>query len=255
MGGFRAFDLSGRRAVVTGGAKGIGLAIATALADAGADIGLLARSGPALEDAAGAVRAKGRRCEIATADVSDVAATAVAIGHLADALGGLDIFVNNAGYEEVRPSLEVDEALWERVVDTNLKGAFFAAQAAAGRMVEGGGAIINLCSLTSYVGIPTAVPYGSSKTGLLGMTRALAAEWASLGIRVNAIAPGYFHTAMTDVFYRDEHWQQAMLAKIPQRRFGRMDDIGGAVVFLASDASAYVTGHCIPIDGGYLASI
>ena len=257
MAGLSAFDLSGRRAIVTGGGRGIGLAIAEALAGAGADVGLLGRTSAALEDVAVAIRKAGRACATAVADVSDATATAAAIGNLADALGGLDILVNNAGYEEVRPSLEVDEALWDRIVDINLKGAFFAAQAATRRMqaAGNGGAIVNLCSLTSYVGIPTAVPYGSSKTGLLGMTRALATEWAPLGIRVNAIAPGYFHTAMTDVFYRDEGWQEAMLAKIPQRRFGRMEDLGGAVLFLASEASAYVTGHCIPIDGGYLASI
>jgi len=103
--------------------------------------------------------------------------------------------------------------------------------------------------------VPTAAPYGSSKTGLLGMTRALAVEWAPLGIRVNAIAPGYFRTAMTDVFYSDAGWQETMLSKIPQRRFGQMEDLAGAVLFLASDASAYVTGHCIPVDGGFLASI
>lgn len=256
MGGTQAFDLTGKRAIVTGASRGIGQAIATTLAAVGADVGLVGRNLAALSETEAAIKAGGRICVTATADVCDTTGTAAAIDSLAAALGGLDILVNNAGYEEVRPSLDVDEALWERIVDTNLKGAFFAAQAAAKRMEAGrGGAIINLCSLTSYVGIPTAVPYGSSKTGLLGMTRALAAEWAPLGIRVNAIAPGYFHTAMTDVFYRDEGWQEAMLAKIPQRRFGRMEDIGGAVVFLASDASAYVTGHCIPIDGGYLASI
>ena len=239
---------------MTGASRGIGQAIATALAAAGADVGLLGRNVSALAETEAAIRASGRRCVTAAADVCNVGETATAIETLAGALGGIEIFVNNAGYEEVRPSLDVDEALWERIVDTNLKGAFFAAQAAAKRMTSGG-AIINLCSLTSYVGIPTAVPYGSSKTGLLGMTRALATEWAPLGIRVNAIAPGYFHTAMTDVFYQDKGWQEAMLSKIPQRRFGRMEDIGGAVIFLASDASAYVTGHCIPIDGGYLASI
>ncbi|MDQ6434148.1 glucose 1-dehydrogenase [Mesorhizobium sp. LHD-90] len=251
------FDLSGRKAFVTGASRGIGQAIAEALAAAGADVAISARSLDSLTETKGKIEALGRRCVVQAQDVSDVSASAAAIAEAAKALGGLDILVNNAGYEEVRPSLEVDEALWDRIVETNLKGAFFAAQAAAKIMAAGGngGAIVNLCSLTSYVGIPTAVAYGSSKTGLLGMTRALATEWAPLGIRVNAIAPGYFHTAMTDVFYRDAGWQQAMLEKIPQKRFGTMQDIGGTVVFLASDASSYVTGHCIPIDGGYLASI
>ncbi|MEQ1951599.1 glucose 1-dehydrogenase [Mesorhizobium sp. CN2-181] len=251
------FDLSGRKAFVTGASRGIGQTIAVALADAGADVAISARKLDSLVETKVTIKALGRRCVVQAQDVSDVSASAEAIKEAAKALGGLDILVNNAGYEEVRPSLEVDEALWDRIVETNLKGAFFAAQAASKIMESNGkgGAIVNLCSLTSYVGIPTAVAYGSSKTGLLGMTRALATEWAPLGIRVNAIAPGYFHTAMTDVFYQDAGWQQAMLDKIPQKRFGTMQDIGGTVVFLASEASAYVTGHCIPIDGGYLASI
>jgi NAD(P)-dependent dehydrogenase (short-subunit alcohol dehydrogenase family) len=173
------------------------------------------------------------------------------------ALGGLEILINNAGMEEVRPSLEVDEALWDRILDTNLKGAFFCAQAAAAEMKRAGkgGAIINLCSLTSYRGIPTAVPYGASKTGLLGMTRALAVEWAPLKIRVNAVAPGYFRTELTDVFYHDASWQEAMLRKIPQGRFGQLDDLTGAAIFLASDAAAYITGQCFGIDGGILAAL
>jgi NAD(P)-dependent dehydrogenase (short-subunit alcohol dehydrogenase family) len=253
----RCFDLTGRKAFVTGASRGIGQAIAEALAGAGADVAVSARSVDSLAETRAKVEAFGRRCIAIAHDVTDIPGSSEAIAGAAGQFGGLDILVNNAGYEEVRPSLDVDEKLWDRIVETNLKGAFFAAQAAAKSMAAGGkgGAIINLCSLTSYVGIPTAVAYGSSKTGLLGMTRALATEWAPLGIRVNAIAPGYFHTAMTDVFYQDAEWQKAMLAKIPQRRFGTMQDIGGTVVFLASDASAYVTGHCIPIDGGYLASI
>jgi NAD(P)-dependent dehydrogenase (short-subunit alcohol dehydrogenase family) len=136
------------------------------------------------------------------------------------------------------------------------KGAFFAAQAAARIMSEGtGGAILNLCSLTSERGIPTAVPYTSSKSGLLGMTRALAAEWGRHSIRVNALAPGYYRTGMTEGFYKDPDWQEAMLGKIPLGRFGRLDDLAGAAVFLLSDAARYITGACLPVDGGILASI
>lgn len=251
------FDLTGRKALVTGASRGIGQAIADALAGAGADVAITARDEKTLSETALRIQALGKVAVGRSLDVTDTETCAKVVADVAEALGGLDILVNNAGYEEVRPSLDVDEALWDRIVSTNLKGAFFCAQAAARHMSSTGrgGAIVNLCSLTSYVGVPTAVPYGSSKSGLMGMTKALATEWAPLCIRVNAIAPGYFHTDMTDVFYRDPQWQEAMLAKIPQRRFGTMQDVGGAVVFLASDASAYVTGHCIPIDGGYLASI
>jgi NAD(P)-dependent dehydrogenase (short-subunit alcohol dehydrogenase family) len=148
----------------------------------------------------------------------------------------------------------VSEALWDEIVDTNLKGAFFCAQAAA-RQMHAGGSIINLCSLTSEIGIPTAVPYGASKSGMAGMTRALAAEWAAQRIRVNGIGPGYFRTALTEAFYADAGWQQDMLRKIPLRRFGRLDELGGAAVFLASDAASYITGQILYVDGGFLASI
>lgn len=248
------FNLHGRRALVTGASRGIGRALAEALAGAGADVAVTARDVSALTDTVAAIEALGRKAHAFAQDVRDVAASQTAIDAASDRLGGLDILVNNAGYEEVTPSLEVTEAVWDRVVDTNLKGAFFAAQAAARRMA-GGGSIINLASLTSYVGVPTAAPYGASKSGIVGMTHALATEWAGRGIRVNAIAPGYFRTAMTDVFYRDEAWQTAMLGKIPLGRFGALDDLSGAVIFLASDASAYLTGQCLPVDGGYLASI
>jgi len=250
------FDLTGRRALVTGASRGIGRTIALALAEAGADVAVSARNLEQLSETLSLVEQTGASCVALAQDVRDVGASVAAVGEAAATLGGLDILINNAGFESVRPSLDVDEALWDSIVDTNLKGAFFCARAAGRIMAEsGGGAIVNLCSLTSFVGIPTAVPYGASKTGLLGMTRALATEWAAHGIRVNAIAPGYFRTTMTEVFYEDEAWQERMLAKIPQGRFGGEGDLGGVVIFLCSDAAAYVTGHCIPVDGGYLASI
>ena len=249
------FSLSSKRALVTGASRGIGQAIAIGLARAGADVAIAARKLESLDETLPLIRAAGRRAIPIAMDVAKPEACAAGVAEAVEGLGGLDILVNNAGIEEVRPSLEVDEALWDRILDTNLKGAFFCAQAAAKAMKAGGGAILNLCSLTSEVGVPTAVPYGSSKSGLLGMTRALAVEWAPLGIRVNSLGPGYFRTALTDVFYQDKAWQQAMLAKIPLARFGKLDDLVGASVFLCSDASAYVTGIYLPIDGGYLASI
>lgn len=250
------FDLSGKNALVTGGSRGLGRAIAEALAAAGANVAVFARNVADLETTCRAIDAIGRRSVAIELDVRDVAACSVAIERAARDLGGLDILFNNAGTEEVRASLDVDEELWDRIVSTNLKGAFFCAQAAARIMAAGGGgSIVNLASLTSFVGIPTAVAYGSSKTGLLGLTRALAAEWAPLGIRVNAIAPGYFRTAMTEPFYQSDTWREAMIAKIPQCRFGTDHDLHGVSVFLASDASAYITGQCIAVDGGFLASI
>jgi NAD(P)-dependent dehydrogenase (short-subunit alcohol dehydrogenase family) len=251
------FDLSGKRALVTGASRGIGRAIAEGLAGAGAEVAVAARPSPDLKDAAASIERLGRRSAAISLDVSNVDDCARAVSTTIKELGGLDILVNNAGTEQVSPSLEVTEATWDKILDTNLKGAFFCAQAAAKAMQTAGtgGAIINICSLTSEVGIPTAVPYGSSKSGLLGMTRALAVEWAPLGIRVNGIAPGYFRTALTDKFFESEEWQKRMLAGIPIGRFGRLDDLVGAAVFLASPASNYITGHCLAVDGGYLASI
>lgn len=250
------FSLLGRKALVTGASRGIGEALALGLARFGADVAIAARDPAKLARVAAAIEATGRRAVPVAMDVSAVASVQAGVAAAAEALGGLDILLNNAGTEQVCPSLEVDEALWDRILDTNLKGAFFVAQAAAGYMKAGqGGTIVNVCSLTSAVGVPTAVPYGSSKAGLLGMTRALAAEWAPLGIRVNAIGPGYFRTEMTEVFYRDEGWARTMLAKIPAERFGDLRDLVGATVFLCSDAARYVTGQILYIDGGYLASI
>ncbi len=230
------FSLAGRKALITGGSRGIGRAIALGLEFAGARAMTAAREGAMI-----------------AMDVTDVESCRACIAQAAAQMGGLDILVNNAGVEQVSPSLDVDEALWDRIIDTNLKGAFFASQAAAKAMK--GGVILNICSLTSERGVPTAVPYGSSKSGLAGMTRALAVEWAPLGIRVNALEPGYFRTALTETFYQSEDWQKAMLAKIPMRRFGELDDLVGASIFLCSDAARYITGICLPVDGGTLAAL
>jgi NAD(P)-dependent dehydrogenase (short-subunit alcohol dehydrogenase family) len=246
------FSLEGRRALVTGASRGLGQAIAIGLAEAGADLVLAARDTEGLSGTGSQIRALGRNAEQIALDQSKPEA----FDDMAAIVGEIDILVNNAGIEQVCPSDKVSLEIWDRIVDTNLKGAFFVTQAVARGMIERrSGSIINLCSLTSYVGVPTAVPYGASKSGLLGITRGLAAEWAPFGVRVNAIAPGYFRTAMTEVFYEDEAWSDRMLGKIPMGRFGQGVDLAGAVLFLASNASAYVTGQCIAVDGGFLAAV
>jgi len=246
------FSLEGRRVLVTGASRGIGQTLAVGFARAGADLVIAARQVPSLDETADLIRTTGRSVTCVACDQSDVSAIQGSLGNL----GVLDVLVNNAGVEDVCPALDVTEALWSKIVDTNLRGAFFVAQAVARGMSERGqGAIINLASLTSFVGVPTATPYGASKSGILGMTRALAAEWGAKGIRVNAIAPGYFRTEMTEVFYENQDWVDGMTAQMPLRRLGSLDDLTGAALFLAAPASNYVTGHCLVVDGGYLASI
>lgn len=248
------FSLHGKVGLVTGATRGIGLALALALGRAGAAVVLLGREAGDLRAARESLEAE--NCEVmqVLADVTDLDATGRAVDVAGQWRGRLDLLINNAGVEETCASRDVSEPLWDRILDTNLKGAFFCAQAAA-RHMPAGGSIVNLCSLTSVVGVPGAAAYGASKSGLAGLTRALAAEWAGSGIRVNGIGPGYFRTALTESFYRDEQWREGMLAKIPLGRFGRLEDLAGAAVFLCSEASAYMTGQILYVDGGYLASI
>lgn len=251
------FDLAGGTALVTGASRGIGRAVAIGFAEAGADVVAVSRSVDGMKDTADAVAAAGRSCHAFAADISDVASIEALFGEI-DAAGlRIDILLNNAGMEEVRPSVDVDESLWDRILDTNLKGAFFVASHFASRLLERGspGSIINTCSLTSAVGVPTAAPYTASKSGMLGMTRALSSEWSPRGIRVNGIGPGYFRTELTEAFYQDPAWRERMLGKIPMGRFGELEDLIGTCVYLASSASAYVTGQLVFVDGGYMASV
>jgi len=249
-----SFSLAGRVAAVTGGSRGIGRAIAVALARAGAAVALLGRDRPSLIQAQQAITDGGGRATHLCAAISQICALDALFNQIGDWLGRLDILINNAGVEQVCPSLDASEDLWDRVVGTNLKGSFFCAQAAA-RHMQAGGSIVNLCSLTSQRGVPGAAAYGASKSGLAGLTRTLATEWASRMIRVNGIGPGYFRTALTEPFYADAAWQSRTLEKIPLRRFGQLDELGGAAVFLCSDAASYITGQILYVDGGYLASI
>ena len=248
------FSLAGRKALITGASRGIGRALATAFAEEKASVFCAGRDRASLDELVSTLRAEGHEAEVLELDVSTPAQIAEAFLRLQEKTSSLDILVNNAGVESLCPSADVDENLWDRILDTNLKGAFFCAQQAA-RLMKTGGTILNLCSLTSQVGVPGAVPYGASKSGMVGITRALATEWAPHGIRVNGIGPGYFRTQMTEIFYEDENWAKSMLKKIPLARFGALEDLTGAALFLCGPASAYITGQILYIDGGYLASI
>ncbi len=246
------FDLTGRVAVVTGANTGIGQGLAIALAAAGADVALVGRTMP--EETAERVRAVGRRAAIITADLSTIALVADVIEQTVRELGGLDILVNNAGIIRRGEALDFSEADWDEVIDTNLKSVFFLCQAAARHMVrKGSGKIVNIASMLSFQGGVRVASYTASKSGIAGLTKLLANEWASKGINVNAIAPGYIATNNTAALQADEVRNRQILERIPAGRWGEPSDLGGAAVFLASDASNYVNGHILAVDGGWLA--
>ena len=251
------FELNNKLAIVTGSGRGIGKSLAFALANAGCDLILTSRSKNELKEVNTEIENIGRKCWYFECDFADVNKIKEFYKKLLDQSLFPDILINNAGTEEVRPSFDVDEKLWDKIIDTNLKGAFFSSQSFAQQLKSNNksGSIINLGSLSSSIGIPTATAYTSSKSGILGMTKALSAEWANYNIRVNSIAPGYFRTSLTEVFYSDENWQKTMLDKIPMKRFGKMEDLHGITILLASDASSYITGQIFYIDGGFISSI
>ncbi|NCT83678.1 MAG: 2-dehydro-3-deoxy-D-gluconate 5-dehydrogenase KduD [Comamonadaceae bacterium] len=247
------FSLAGRSALVTGGASGIGQAIAVALAQAGARVAITANRQPA-DDTIAQVRALGGDCLALPGNLAEPGAAAAVVGATVEAFGGLDILVNNAGIIR-RADAEVHaESDWHDVLDLNLNAVWQLSQQAGRQMLmQAHGKIINIASLLSFQGGIRVPSYTASKHAVLGLTRALANEWASRGVNVNAIAPGYIETANTAALRADEERQRQILERIPAGRWGRAQDLGGAAVFLASDASAYVHGQVLAVDGGWLA--
>ncbi|MBW6525128.1 2-dehydro-3-deoxy-D-gluconate 5-dehydrogenase KduD [Sphingomonas sp. RHCKR47] len=246
------FDLSGRVAVVTGANTGIGQAIAVALAEAGADVACVGRT-PA-EDTVERIRALGRHAEIISADLSTIEPVTRVVDETVERLGRLDILVNNAGIIRRADAVDFTEEDWDAVVDTNLKSVFFLCQAAGRHMIaNGGGRIINIASMLTFQGGIRVPSYTASKSGIGGLTKLLANEWAKHNINVNAIAPGYIATNNTAALQADEMRNAAILDRIPAARWGDPADLGGAAVFLASDAASYVQGHILAVDGGWLA--
>jgi 2-deoxy-D-gluconate 3-dehydrogenase len=247
-----SFDLTGKVALVTGANTGIGQAIAVALAEAGADVALAGRSEPT--ETLAMISATGRRAVSIRADLGSIAPVQHVVEETIAGLGRVDILVNNAGIIRRADLLEFSEEDWDAVVDTNLKSLFFLSQAAARHMVaRGSGKIINIASLLTFQGGVRVPSYAAAKSGVGGVTKAMANELAASGVQVNAIAPGYIATNNTAALQADETRNRQIVERIPTGRWGRPEDIAGAAVFLAAPASDYVTGHILAVDGGWLA--
>jgi 2-dehydro-3-deoxy-D-gluconate 5-dehydrogenase len=247
------FDLSGKAALVTGASRGLGAGMAEGLAEAGADVAVVA-SGAGLKSTREKILALGRRCEAIQADLSAEGAVSRVMEAALAAFGRVDILVNCAGVIRRAPAIEFSAKDWDEVINLNLRSLFFLCQAAAkDMMTRGGGKIINIASLLSFQGGIIVPSYTASKSAVMGLTKALANEWAPHGINVNAIAPGYMATEMTEALQKNAQRAPSILARIPQGRWGTPQDMKGAAVFLASSASDYVQGHTLVVDGGWMA--
>jgi len=246
------FDLSGRVALVTGASKGLGKAMALALAKAGADLALYARDVEGLKAVKAAVEEEGRRAEFFAVDVLDKACIDRSVEETLSTLGHIDILVNNAGVNVRKPVLELSPDEWDLVLSTNLKGYLLMAQAVVPHMISRcRGKVINMASILGTVALPTQVAYASSKGGVIQMTKVMALEWAKQGIQVNAIGPTYFETPLVAQLRNDPERFQFIVDRTPMGRWGQPDELAGVVIFLASKASDFITGQTIFVDGGW----
>ena len=245
------FSLKGRRALVTGSSQGIGLAIARGLAESGASVILNGRDAKKLAVAVDSLRSEGITAKWSSFDVSDPSSVRTAVAEIQKGDNPVDILVNNAGIHKRAPLLDMSLADWQAVIDTNLTSAFLVSQAIApGMIARGCGKIVNVCSLMSNLARPTIANYSAAKGGLRMLTRSMCAEWASSNLQINGIAPGYIETEMTKSLVQDEKFDSWIRARTPSGRWGKVDDLVGACIFLASPASDYVNGHLLVVDGG-----
>jgi len=253
---FNPFDLTGRTALVTGSSKGIGYALATALAGAGARIVLNARDTAKLDEACAALRAQGFDAHTAAFDVTDAAAVEAGVARIEAELGAIDILVNNAGMQHRTPFAEFPVEAWHRITTTNIDSVFLVGQAVARRMIERrAGKIINVCSVQSELARPGIAPYTATKGAVKMLTKGMATDLGKYGIQVNGLGPGYFKTELTQALVADEAFTAWLSNRTPAGRWGDVEELGGAVVFLASPASSFVNGHILYVDGGITASL
>jgi NAD(P)-dependent dehydrogenase (short-subunit alcohol dehydrogenase family) len=251
----KALDLSGRVAVVVGGTSGIGRAIALGLAEAGADVVVSGRRAELIDTVAKEIEAKGRRSLRQPADVADRASLEKLRDKVIADFGKVDILVNSAGTTKRRPTLDVAEDEWNHIMETNLTGTLRACQVFGRHMVDRGyGRIINIASLSSFVALFEVAAYAASKAAVASLTKSLAIEWSSKGVTVNAIAPGVFKTDLNTALLDGTDRGREFLLRTPMKRFGKVEELAGAAVFLASDAASFVNGEVLAVDGGFLAS-